>query len=310
MSSEAQSAAAEFDGLRRRLCAAAYAVTGSLADAEDVVQDAWFRWAAVDRSTIGDPTGWLVTVVSRMAIDRLRSAQHRREVHVGPWLPEPVVGPVDPADVVSEAEQVSLAFLTALERLGVDDRIVLVLRDVADLDYAAISELVGRSPAACRKSVERARARVTEPQRRRPVDPAMVEGLFASLMAALAHDDLDAVTEILASDVTLVSDGGATRRAARRAVLGPDRVARFLLGINRHRHPDDELSVLTVNGDPGIALVRDGVLHTVLSASVDGERGEIVAFHAVLDPPKLHRAAAALGLDSAAGPLSSDASPA
>ena len=156
--------------------------------------------------------------------------------------------------------------------------------------------IVDRPAATCRKLVERARARVREPHRRRPLDPARVEGLFASLMAALADDDLDELTRLLSQDVTLVSDGGATRRAARRVVVGPDRVGRFLVGVSRNSGAEDEMVVVTVNGDPGVAIVRDGQLHSVLSASVDDVAGVADTVRAVLDPPKLRSAAARLRL--------------
>ncbi len=288
---------AVFEAERPRLTGIAYALCGQVMDAEDVVQDAWLRWrGATDRDAIVNPAAWLTTVVTRLAIDRLRSARHRRETYVGPWLPEPLVtatalvgggsGPGhDPGEAVAEAEHLSLAFLAALERLNPVERAVLLLREVFDLDYAEIAEVVGRSADNCRQIARRARDRVGDPGRPLRPGPEREEELAAAFFAALAGGDLDHLRSLLAADVNLHSDGGGKARAALQPVLGADRVARFLVGVTRKRLAGDRVGFVRINGDPAVYLQRQGRPLGVIVVQIDD--GLVSDIRAVLNPDKL-----------------------
>lgn len=286
-----------FEAERPRLTGIAYALCGQVMDAEDVVQDAWLRWqGAADRGAIVNPAAWLTTVVSRLAIDRLRSARHRRETYVGPWLPDPLVtatalvggggGPGhDPGEVVAEAERLSLAFLAALERLNPVERAVLLLREVFDLDYGEIAEVVGRSGDNCRQIARRARDRVGDTGRPHRPHPEQEEELAAAFFAAMGGGDLDHLRSLLAADVNLHSDGGGKARAALHPILGADRVARFLVGVTRKRLAGDRVGFVRVNGDPALYLQRQGRPLGVIVVQIDD--GLVSDIRAVLNPDKL-----------------------
>jgi RNA polymerase sigma-70 factor (ECF subfamily) len=288
-----QDPTAAFQAERSRLQAIAYAMTGQVMDAEDLVQDAWLRWQAADHAAIANPAAWLTTVVSRLAIDRLRSAQHRRETYLGPWLPEPIVtgsltGPPsspDPADLVAQAEHLSVAFLTALERLNPVERAVLLLREVFDLDYTDIATVVDRSADNCRQITRRARDRVGDASRARRPPLERQQELTLALVSALGDGDLDRLRATLAADVTLWSDGGDRARAARHPIVGLERVARFLLGLRRQHQPGDRLGFVQVNGDPAIYLQRNGLPLAALVLQTGDDA--ITAIHAVVNPDKL-----------------------
>lgn len=277
---------AMFEDHRGRLTAVAYGLTGSVMDAEDVVQDAYLRWVGVDHATVDNPAAFLTTVVTRLAIDRLRSARVRREQYVGPWLPEPVVTGFDddPAAIVAEAEQLSLAFLTTLERLNPLERAVFVLRTVFDADYAEIAEFVGRSAEACRQIASRARDRVQDPARHhRTGDEA---ALLDAFRAALESGDESSLRTLLAADVISWSDGGPHRRAARHPIMGRDRVAHFLTGIaSKGREVDGRVEPARVNGDPGLAMYVDGGFWGVIALEAADEG--IVGIRIVISPDKL-----------------------
>lgn len=295
---------AVFEAERPRLTGIAYALCGQVMDAEDVVQDAWLRWQAADRAAIVNPAAWLTTVVSRCAIDRLRSARHRRETYVGPWLPEPLVtatslvgggggpGP-DPGEVVAEAERLSLALLSAVERLNPVERAVLLLREVFDLDYAEIAAVVGRTPDNCRQIARRARDRVGHTGRPHRPGPGREGELAAAFFSALAGGDLDHLRSLLAADVSMHSDGGGKARAALHPILGADRVARFLVGVGRNRQIGDRAALIRVNGDPALYIQRRGRPLSVIVVQVDD--GLVSDIRAVLNPDKLARLA---GLDA------------
>lgn len=274
-----------FEAQRQRLTAVAYGMLGQLMDAEDVVQDAYLRWRKTDRASVDNPTAFLTTVTTRLAIDRLRSAQRRRETYVGTWLPEPVVREADPGDIVADAERISLAFLTALERLNPIERAVLLLRDVFDLDYGDVANVIDRSPTNCRQIAARAREHVGDDGRSVRRSTEREQELLAAFVAAMGAGDVDQLTRTLADDVTLWSDGGGKARAARHPILGVDRVARFLMGIRKNGRPGDRMGFVTANGDPAIYMQRDGAPFalTVLRAAESG----IVGVHSVLNPDKL-----------------------
>jgi RNA polymerase sigma-70 factor (ECF subfamily) len=277
--------AAVFEAERKRLVRIAYGMLGSVSDADDVVQDAFLRWQGVDHERVASPPAFLTTVVTRLALDRLRSAQRRREEYVGPWLPDPLVGSLDPADAVAEAEQLSLALLATLERLNPVERAVFLLRDVLDVDYAEIASIVERSETSCRQIARRARDRVATPQRRfRPAPDEELE-LLAAFAEAVEAGDLARLRTILADDAIAWSDGGGKVLAALNPIYGADRVARFLLGLSAKADASSFALPVRVNGDPGFWLEdARGVIGVVALECADGR---VVAVRMVVNPAKL-----------------------
>lgn len=283
-------AATVFDAQRPRLVAIAYGMLGGLADAEDVVQDAWLRWADADVADVREPAAYLTTVVTRLAIDRLRSAQHRRETYVGPWLPEPIVTEAgdDPAEVVAEAESMSLALLTALERLNPVERAVLLLRDVFDLDYADIARIVDRTPAACRQLAVRARDHAGDRARQLSTDRDHDRDIVEAFLGAASNGDLEGLTRLLADDVIAWSDGGGKRSAARKPVCGAANVGRLLASIVRQGLAAGGIGRLVrANGEVALRAELDGQLYAIVTFEV--WEGRIVAIRSVVNPDKLTR---------------------
>lgn len=253
--------AAEFDGQRPRLVRIAYAILGSRSEAEDVVADTWLRLVESDaREPVRDVAGWATVVVSRAAIDVLRSARIRREAYVGPWLPEPEVQAPDPADRVTLDDTVRYALLVVLEQLSPAERTAWVLHDLFDMPFDQVAQAVGRSPAAVRQLASRARRRVAAQAPRVDVDRETHERVVTAFLGAAAGGDLARLVALLDPGVVLTSDGGGVVNAARRPVVGPDRVARFMLGVSRKK-PDDLYLPVMVNGRlglVGLAATRDG----------------------------------------------------
>ena len=284
------SAEAVFEACRPRLLGLAYGMLGDRGEAEDSVQDAWLRFADADTDAIRNAEAFLVTITTRLAIDRLRSARARRESYVGPWLPEPLVADPaqpDPSDVVAEAERLSLALLVALERLNPVERAVFLLRDVFDLEYGAIADAVGKAPASCRQVARRARLRAGEPARRFPVSAEEEQRVVTAFIAAATSGDLEALTAVLAADAILYSDGGGVVPAARRPIYGAARAARFILGVQRKLDFEPEYVLVRVNGDPGFRIAGpDGVLGVVAIEIADGR---VASVRIVSNPYKLTR---------------------
>jgi RNA polymerase sigma-70 factor (ECF subfamily) len=278
---------ATFEENRPRLQALAYGMLGTVMDAEDVVQDAYLRWSGVDAAAVDSPAAYLTTVTTRLAIDRLRSAQRRRETYVGPWLPEPLVTGFeeDPATVVAEAERLSMAMLTAFERLNPVERAVLLLREVFDLDYAEIADIVERSPENTRQIASRARGHVGDATRHRAHDPAQDTELVNRYLEAILAGDVDRVAEVFSADVVLWSDGGGKVRAARHLLNGAERVARHLVGVTPQTPPGTQIALVRVNGEPGILGTLDGVPIGLISFEVVD--GKATAVRAQLNPDKL-----------------------
>ena len=279
-----------FEEHRHHLFGVAYRMLGRVTEAEDVVQETWLRWDRADRSAIDRPRAWLTTVASRIAIDRLRSAQARRETYVGPWLPEPIVTADDePADHAVLADSLSVAFLTMLERLDPVERAAFLLREVFGHDYDEVAATIDRSAANCRQIVHRAKARLG-PDRPVRFDPGPDEErrLLDSFLAAAFTGDLDGLHNVLAEDVVAWSDGGANQHAARRPILGRQRVAIFAKGIAGRReqmHSELRVDHARVNGAPGFVAYADGEIFMTMAFDIgpDGIR----AIHSVLNPDKL-----------------------
>lgn len=287
-------AATTFEQHRAYLVSVAYRMLGSLADAEDIAQEAFLRWQAVDRGGVIEPRAYLARVVSRLCLDRLKSAEVRRHEYVGTWLPDPLVEDfaLDPAahDPATErsavAESVSVALLMTLERLTPLERAAFLMHDVFDMDYAVVAGVLDRTEAACRQLAARAREHVRDGKPRFTPNDGAETRLMGAFAGAVASGDTDGLAAILAEDVVFFSDGGGKRHAAIKPVFGRDRVVRFLLGVTKKRPPvDPERSRLArINGLPGF------VLHTVegvetLAFEIDGD--VVVRIYAVRNPDKL-----------------------
>jgi RNA polymerase sigma-70 factor (TIGR02957 family) len=280
-----------FDRHRRLLFTVAYEMLGSVADAEDVVQDTWLRWSAEDRDDVLDERAYLVRIASRLALDRLRSARSRRETYVGPWLPEPLVttpaADPDPADAAELGEQVSLALLVVLETLSPVERAVFVLREVFGLPAAEVARVLGRSEAAVRQLAHRAREHVEARQPRFDTDRRAQREVTELFFAALAGGDVDALIGVLSPGVVLTSDGGGKVSAARRPIVGADKVARFILGVAAKglEIPDMQVRLTDVNGELAVAAWVGGEPFVSISPVV--EDGRIAQVFVVANPDKL-----------------------
>jgi RNA polymerase sigma-70 factor (ECF subfamily) len=290
-------ALAPFDRNRRLLFSVAYQMLGSVSDAEDVVQDAWLRWSAADRSDVRDERAYLVQITTRLALDRLNSAQSRRESYVGPWLPEPLLtggspvgsGPPapEPEDAAELGEMVSLALLVVLETLSPAERAVFVLREVFGMSTAEVAAALGRSEAAVRQMAHRAREHVHARQPRFDADRRAQRKVTERFFAAVGGGDLDALLAVLAPDVVLISDGGGRTRAALRPITGSDKVARWLVAVAQQGAsiPDLRIEVAEVNGWP--ALVGWTGAEPFGSISLAMADGRIEQVLVVVNPDKL-----------------------
>ncbi|GAA5085919.1 RNA polymerase sigma-70 factor [Microbacterium yannicii] len=271
---------------RNLLFTVAYEMLGSAADAEDVLQESWLRWAAVDRDTVQEPRAYLVRIVTRQALNHLRTVSRRREDYVGEWLPEPLLTSPDVAEDVELAENLSIAMLTVLETLGPAERAVFVLREVFDVPYDEIADAVGKTPAAVRQIAHRAKDHVAARRPRVRVVPAEHEEAVQRLVAALNTGDLQGLMDVLAPDVVSVADGGGkVRGAARRPIVGAERLARYLIGGISKVDGTLVASPSWVNGQPGIRVELDGELAGVVSLTV--EEGRITRIYSIANPDKL-----------------------
>jgi RNA polymerase sigma-70 factor (ECF subfamily) len=271
---------------RSLLFTVAYEMLGSASDAEDVVQETWLRWADVDHSSVRDPRAYLVRIVTRQALNRLRSLTRRREDYVGEWLPEPLATGPDVAHDIELAESVSMAMLTVLETLRPTERAVFVLRDVFDTPYDEIAEAVGKAPAAVRQIAHRAREHVAARRPRVQVGRAEQEQVIARFVDALHSGDVQRLIEVLAPDVVLVADGGGVATAIRRPVVGSAAVARLLSGFATVA-PGARTETVVLNGAPAIRIDLEGAPDTAVSVTV--QDGRIARIYAVRNPQKLSR---------------------
>lgn len=280
-----------FEEERARLFGIAYRMLGTVRDAEDVLQDAWLRWHDVPQAEVCNARAFLVRLVTRLCLDALRSAHHRRMEYVGPWLPEPVLEErmasfaSDPGEMQALADDLSLAFLVLLERLNPVERAVFVLRESFDFSHREVAEVVGKSEAACRQIEHRARRRLANGGHRQATNPEMQERLTEGFLRAVRGGDLDALVRLLAEDVVSYSDGGGKVTSARVPIEGAKNVARFWVSIAAKAPADAELRPALVNGRPGLLGFIGDRLFSIISLHVEGDR--IHRIFAVLNPDKL-----------------------
>jgi RNA polymerase sigma-70 factor (ECF subfamily) len=276
-----------FEAARPRLQRLAYRMLGSVAEAEDAVQDAWLRWRRVDPAAIDNPAAWLVSATTRLCIDRMRADRARREAYVGPWLPDPLIEDIA-TDPVERAEDVSIAFLLALERLSPLERAVFLLHDVFDADYGAVARTLKRSEAACRQLAARARAHVREARPRFDASQEDVARLAGAFLDAARRGDFAALSELLAEDAVLISDGGGKRKAALRPMVGREDVIGLLKGLawrGAGWAGDAKVRLARINGYLGAILEAEGGLTTI--AFEPSEDGRLGAIYLLRNPDKL-----------------------
>jgi RNA polymerase sigma factor (sigma-70 family) len=282
---------AQFQKLRPRLFGLAYRMLGTPVDAEDVLHEAWLRWHAQDVGVLDDAEAWLVTVTTRLALDRLRRARTERELYTGPWLPEPaMLDAGSPDERIERDESLTLSFLLLLERLGPEERAAFLLREVFDYSHAEAAVMLGIGEAACRQRVHRARTRLREGRPRFHVDAASQQRLLQRFVAALERPDLDTLRALFAEDAVHIADGGGRVGATRRPLHGADRLARLYRQIARNlgvQYPRYELT--TLNGLPALLTWIDGELVTAAWIDVEPDGEHIGAIHALRHPDKLAR---------------------
>jgi RNA polymerase sigma-70 factor (TIGR02957 family) len=274
---------------RSLLFTVAYQMLGAAADAEDVVQETWLRWDGLGdaaRDQVRDPRAYLVRVVTRQALNRLRTLSRRREDYVGEWLPEPLLTSPDVAEDLELAESVSIAMLTVLETLGPIERAVFVLREVFDLPYDEIAEAVGKSSAAIRQIAHRARQHVSARRPRIPVSRAEQQQVVERFLAAVTTGDVQGLMDVLAPDVVAIADGGGLAPAFRHPVEGAERVAPLLSHLPRLA-PGVELATLLINGAVAVRIDPDGKFDTALTFAIAD--GRISQIYAIRNPHKLAR---------------------
>jgi RNA polymerase sigma-70 factor (TIGR02957 family) len=270
---------------RSLLFTVAYEMLGSAADAEDVVQESWLRWAGVDHAQVHDPRAYLIRIVTRQALNRLRTLSRRREEYVGEWLPEPLLTSPDVAEDVELAESVSIAMLTVLETLGPTERAVFVLREVFEMPYGEIAEAIGKSAATVRQIALRAREHVAARRPRAAVSRSEQQVVVERFLAALRTGQLQELMEVLAPDVVLIADGGGVVAAARTPIHGAELVVRLLARANRVVAAF-EATAVWLNGAPAGRIEIDG---QVAAVSVVVENGRVARIYAVANPQKLTR---------------------
>ena len=278
---------ADFEPHRAFLAGLAYRMLGSVAEAEDAVQDAFLRWREIDRTAVAEPRAYLARVVSRLCLDRMKSASHRREQYVGMWLPEPVVA--EPARTL--ADDLSVALLLALERLSPLERAAFLLHDVFDMDYAAVADTLNSSEAACRQLAARARTHVREDKPRYPADDTEARKLADAFMVAAGSGDVVGFARLLAQDAVFYADGGGKRRAALNPLVGKDRIVRFyegLLSKNAGAFVANRVEPATLNGLPGFVFHTDEGIETM---AIESAGGLIVAIYNVRNPEKVRHLA-------------------
>jgi RNA polymerase sigma-70 factor (ECF subfamily) len=294
-----ETAEAIFARHRARVFAVAYRLVGTVSDAEDVVQETWLRWSGIDPTEIKSPEAWLVTAAGRLGIDHLRRLRARREAYVGPWLPEPIVEIAGltpeqtPEDKLSLADDVSIALLHMLERLAPEERAAFLLHEAFDYDYGELSALLGKTEAACRQIVSRARRRVTDERPRFDATASEHARLATAFSRALAAENPDALIACLRENAVLYSDGGGKVAAALNPLYSADHITRFFIGIQKKYPAAFASELVMVNGKPGFVLLLEDRIHSIVSLEI--EDGQISAIYIIRNPDKMQHAADALG---------------
>jgi RNA polymerase sigma-70 factor (ECF subfamily) len=280
-----------FEEHRNLLFAVAYRMLGTAADAEDAVQDAWLRWSAGDRSEVADPKAYLVRITTNVALDRLRSAQVRRETYVGPWLPEPMLTSPDVAEDAELSESVSMAMLVVLETLSPLERAVFILKEVFGYPFAEIARALDRSETSVRQLGTRARKHVEARRPRFEAGSAKRRAATERFLDAVLGGDINRLMEVLAPDVALWSDGGGKVRAPRRAIFGADKVGRFLAGISGVAYQgvaagDMRFERVEINGEPAVVVAGPAGPISAFTVDIDPD-GHVQTIHLVANPDKL-----------------------
>ncbi|SAL41906.1 sigma-24 (FecI-like) [Caballeronia peredens] len=282
----------EFDRLRPRLQGIAYRMLGSVAEAEDIVQDVWLRWHAAAREVIENAEAWLVSVTTRHSIDRLRAAKIQREHYTGIWLPEPQITepPATPEEMTERADDVSVAFLVLLERLTPEARAAFVLREVFDADYQEIANIIGKTEAACRQLVSRAKAQLREARPRRLVSREIHRRLLHAFASALEHGDFAAIHAMLADDAMLVGDGGGHVQSFPEPLRGGRRIAQLFYAAFLRYGKDVRIELVMLNGQWALLRFIEGKLESAQSYEIEDDR--IARIQVQRNPEKLERIAA------------------
>ncbi|GAA0853848.1 RNA polymerase sigma-70 factor [Streptosporangium amethystogenes subsp. fukuiense] len=280
-----------FNRHRNLLFSVAYRVLGTVADAEDAVQDAWIKWSADDRSQVADPKAYLARIVSNLALRRLRSARYQRETYVGPWLPEPILTSGDTADDITNAESVSTAMLVVLETLSPLERAVFVLKEVFDFSHAEIAQAVERSEAAVRQAAHRAREHVRARRPRFTADRSRQRDVTERFLAAATGGDINTLMELLSPDITLWTDGGGKVRQALRPVVGAQTVAAWFAAVGKVTYQgvepaDMNAELVEINGGPGMVFSGPGRVIATVTFDFDAD-GRITTIHNIANPDKL-----------------------
>lgn len=285
-----------FDRLRPRLQGIAYRMLGSTAEAEEVVQDTWLRWHDADRTAIANTEAWLVTIATRIAIDRLRTAKVQREHYIGFWLPEPQLAdsPLSPEQELERADELSMAFLTLLERLAPEARAAFLMREVFDADYEELAQTIGKSEAACRQMVSRAKAQLRDARPRYNVTPDAHLRVMRQFADALSQGDFQSLKSMLAEEAELIGDGGGKVPSFGQPLRGGTRIAQLFYATALRFKASVRIELAVINGQWGVLRFIDDVLESAQSYETDGER--IVRIHVQRNPDKLVRIAAARGL--------------
>ncbi len=293
MAAPAPDPTATFDTLRPRLQGIAYRMLGSVAEAEDVVQDTWLRWHGTDRDAIDNAEAWLVSVTTRLAIDHLRAAKLQREHYAGIWLPEPLLSdqPDTPEAIKERADDISVAFLFVLERLTPEARAAFLLREVFDADYAEVADVIGKSEAACRQLVSRAKAQLRDERPRQTVPRDVHQNLMRSFAQALEQGSFDAIRGMLSDEAVLIGDGGGKVSSFPKPLVGGGRIAQVYFAAQR-RGQTVRMQMVVLNGQWALLRYVDGQLESAQTFETDGER--IVSIHAQRNPDKLQRIVASI----------------
>jgi RNA polymerase sigma-70 factor, ECF subfamily len=279
----------DFETIRGRLFGLAYRMLASRVEAEDLVQEAYVRWHQADRAAIGNPEAWLVTVTTRLAVDRLRKLKTEREAYVGPWLPEPIVTGDLPGHDLDLAGDLSIAMLTLLETLAPDERAAFLLHDVFDVDYGSIASILGRSEAACRQVIHRARERVRGSRKRFASTADAKRALLEKFKAATLASDEAALLALFTPDAVWTADSGGKAPAAPQPLVGVSKIVGLLVGLGRRWPSDRVIELADVNGEPGVVVRESGRITGIITVDTDGDR--IASVYAVVNPDKLSQLA-------------------